>query len=134
MNSTSLPLQVQDLTRRYGQLVAVQRSELRGASGGDPRLPRSEWAGKTTTLRMCAGLLAPDCGRIEVAGAPIADQPLLARARLGFVPDRPFLYERLTAREFLDFVAALYDVPADLSRQRAETLIERLDLTDAART
>ena len=132
MNPTPLPLHVQDLTRRYGQLIAVQRLSFEVRPGEILGFLGPNGAGKTTTLRMCAGLLAPDTGRIEVAGAPIAERPLLARARLGFVPDRPFLYERLTAREFLDFVAALYDVPADLSRQRAETLIERLDLTDAA--
>ncbi|MGH3118932.1 MAG: ABC transporter ATP-binding protein, partial [Gaiellales bacterium] len=62
----------------------------------------------------------------------LRNQPLLARARLGFVPDRPFLYDRLSAREFLDFIAAIYDVPAVLARTRGIALLERLDLAEAA--
>jgi ABC-2 type transport system ATP-binding protein len=70
-----------------------------------------------------------------VAGADLAREPRVAKARLGFVPDRPYLYDRLTAREFLAFVAALYDLPAEAAERRAESLLERLELAaDASRT
>ena len=89
-------------------------------------------AGKTTTMRMCAGLLEPDRGRVTIAGVPLREQPLAARARFGYVPDEPFFYELLTAREFMEFVAALYDVPAALAAERAADLIERFALGPAA--
>ena len=89
-------------------------------------------AGKTTTLRCCSGLLRMDQGEITIAGASLAREPLRARAAFGFVPDRPYLYERLSAREMLDLIGALYDVPAQTARARAAELIHRLDLEAAA--
>src|SRR5206468_4795772 len=89
-------------------------------------------AGKTTTLRCCSGLLRPDDGEIVIDGHSLAREPLAARARLGFVPDQPFLYDRLTAWEFLDFVGALYRVGAAAARARAADLLARLQLADAA--
>src|SRR5205823_6969793 len=89
-------------------------------------------AGKTTTLRVCAGLLRAGGGEVWIAGASLARAPLVARARMGFVPDRPFLYDRLSAREFLDFVGALYDLPAAAARARGTALLEALELGEPA--
>jgi ABC-2 type transport system ATP-binding protein len=128
----ALPLQIRELTRRFGAFVAVDRLSLAVRPGEIVGFLGPNGAGKTTTLRVCAGLLHADGGEIVVHGASLAREPLLARARMGFVPDRPFLYDRLSAREFLDFVAALYDVPPAVATLRAEALLERLALTAMA--
>ncbi len=135
MNVATAPLVVQALARRFGRLEAVAGVSLRVDPGEIVGFLCANGAGKTTTLRCVAGLLMPDQGHIAVAGADLAREPRVAKARLGFLPDRPFLYDALSAREFLAFVAALYDLPADAAERRAEALLERLGLAaDASRT
>jgi ABC-2 type transport system ATP-binding protein len=128
----ALPLDIRGLVRRFGSLVAVNGLDLAVRPGEVLGFLGPNGAGKTTTLRVAAGLLAPDAGDVFVAGASLAREPLLARSRLGFVPDRPFLYERLTAREFLEFIAALYRVSEADAARRAEDLIARLELGEVA--
>jgi ABC-2 type transport system ATP-binding protein len=132
MSDRALPLQVRDLTRRYGAFTAVQGLDLEVRPGEIVGFLGPNGAGKTTTLRVCAGLLKPNHGEVAIDGVSLAAVSSRARSRAGFVPDRPFLYERLTAREFLDFVAALYDVPGELARSRADTFLDRLELMGAA--
>src|SRR5881398_3217998 len=122
------PLAVTALVRRYVDFTAVGGLDLEVRPVEIVGFLGPNGAGKTTTLRVCAGLLRPDEGEIQVAGFSLAREPMKARASMGFVPDRPFLYERLTAREFLEFVGALYDVPAGTAGARAEELLERLEL------
>jgi ABC-2 type transport system ATP-binding protein len=125
------PLRIIDLTRRYGAVTAVERLNLEVRSGEIVAFLGPNGAGKTTTLRVCAGLLRPDVGEVRIAGASLRGDSRRARAQLGFVPDRPYLYDRLSAREFLEFVGALYDVPAALAWERAERLLDRLELAEA---
>jgi ABC-2 type transport system ATP-binding protein len=125
------PLLARGLTRRFGALVAVDGLDLEVRPGEILGFLGPNGAGKTTTLRMCAGLLKPDAGTIEVAGASLAREPRRAKARFGFVPDRPFLYERLTGAEFLDLVGALYEVPPASARERIDALAVRLEMTEA---
>jgi len=133
-SSEELPLVVRGLARRYGSKVAVESLELEVRPGEILGFLGPNGAGKTTTLRMCAGLLEPDSGEIRVDGCLLGREPLEARRKLGFVPDDPFLYERLSAREFLDFIGAIYDVPAALTHERSERLLERFELADAGDT
>jgi len=126
------PLVVESLARRFGRVVAVADVSLEVGAGEIVGFIGANGAGKTTTLRCVSGLLAPDAGRVLVAGADLGRMPRAAKSRLGLVPDRPFLYERLSAREFLAFVAALYDLPVDASARRAEELLERLSLAGDA--
>ncbi len=126
------PLSVQGLVRRYGTHVAVDHLDLEVRAGEILGFLGPNGAGKTTTLRVCAGLLRPHAGTITIDGVALARAPREARRRFGYVPDRPFLYERLSALEFLDFIGALYDVPAAVTRARATALLERLDLGEAA--
>lgn len=132
MNDAAPPLSVTDLTRRYGDFVAVDRLSFEVRPGEILGFLGPNGAGKTTTLRVCAGLLRPDQGEVSASGVSLTRRPLAAKALMGFVPDRPFLYDRLTAREFLDFVAALYDVPRDLAEARRDDLIARLELEAVA--
>ena len=135
MTVPAVPLVIEGLARRFGPTEAVASVSLEVRAGEIVGFLGENGAGKTTTLRCVSGLIAPDEGRIQVAGADLAREPRVAKARLGFVPDQPLLYDRLSAREFLAFVAALYDLPADAAERRAEELLERLGLgPDAGRT
>lgn len=129
---TSPPLRIESLTRRFGEVVAVAELSLEVRAGEILGFLGPNGAGKTTTLRCCAGLLDPHGGTIHIDGVPLAAEPRGAKARMGFVPDRPFLYDKLTASEFLEFVAALYDLPAPAAADRADALLDRLDLGEAA--
>jgi ABC-2 type transport system ATP-binding protein len=127
------PLRLDGLVRRYGPVTAVDGVSLAVESGEIVGFLGPNGAGKTTTLRVIAGLLRPDTGSVTIAGHALATEPLAAKRRLGFVPDRPYLYDRLTAYEFLAFVAALYDVPPEIVRDRGEWLLQRLGLLGEAR-
>ena len=127
-----LPLEIRGLVRRFGSFTAVDELDLIVHPGEIVGFLGPNGAGKTTTLRCCSGLLRPDSGEVLIAGRSLSRDPLEARARMGFVPDHPFLYERLTAWEFLEFVGALYRVGASDAHARATALIERLELGPTA--
>jgi ABC-2 type transport system ATP-binding protein len=118
------------LAKKYGDFTAVD--------GIDLEVPRGELfgflgpngAGKTTTLRMIAGILRPTGGRVEIAGIDIAADPTAAKMKLGFIPDRPFIYEKLTGAEFLRFVAGLYDQEGPTVEHRARELLALFDLEE----
>jgi ABC-2 type transport system ATP-binding protein len=86
-------------------------------------------AGKTTTFRMIAGIILPTGGRIQIGGVDLLRQPLLAKRRLGYIPDRPFVYDKVTGAEFLRFVAALYDAQDASLERRIDELLELFELT-----
>jgi ABC-2 type transport system ATP-binding protein len=125
-------VRAQGLTRRYGDFTALSGLDLEVFPGELFGFLGPNGAGKTTTLRLLTGLLLPSEGEAFVAGHSLTRAPAAARARLGFVPETPFLYDRLTAREFLALCAALYDVPQDVARRRAAALLALLELTPAA--
>jgi ABC-2 type transport system ATP-binding protein len=87
-------------------------------------------AGKTTTIRMVAGALAPTSGSIRLGGHDLARRPKEAKSILGYIPDRPFLYEKLSGREFLTFAADLYKVPGDTADRKARELLDLFELWD----
>jgi len=121
---------IQDLVKKYGTFTAVNGVSLEVRPGEIHGFLGPNGAGKTTTIRMIAGLLKPSSGRILVNGHDLARDPERAKASLGFIPDRPFLYEKLTAGEFLRFHGGLYglDGPGVGDRVR-----EMLDLFELAR-
>jgi ABC-2 type transport system ATP-binding protein len=99
---------VQDLVKQYGKFTAVDGISLEVKPGEIHGFLGPNGAGKTTTLRMIAGLLRPTSGRAIVNGHDVTSEPEQAKASLGFIPDRPFIYEKLTAAEFLRFHGGLY--------------------------
>jgi ABC-2 type transport system ATP-binding protein len=131
MTSTRTPLSIRGLVRRYGRLTAVDGLDLEVRPGEILGFLGPNGAGKTTTLRCASGLLRAHAGSIAVAGFALADDTPAARAALGYVPDRPFLYPRLTGHEFLELIAALYDVPPAEARARGDALLTRLGLGEA---
>jgi len=132
MSDPAAPLLIRGLTRRYGSTLAVDGLDLEVRSGEIVGFLGPNGAGKTTTLRCASGLLRPDAGAIAIAGRSLERDPRGSRAALGFVPDRPFLYPRLTAHEFLELIGALYDVRESDARVRGAALLERLELSHAA--
>ncbi len=115
-------IQVQDVVKRYGAFTAVDGVSLDVAPGEIHGFLGPNGAGKTTTLRMIAGLLQATSGRITVNGHDMAAEPEAAKASLGFIPDRPFIYDKLTAAEFLRFHGGLYGLNGDLDARVSEML------------
>ena len=117
-----------NLTKNYGALKAVNNITLEVARGEVFGFLGPNGAGKTTTIKMMAGLLQPTEGSILIGGHDVQKEPLKAKFITGFIPDRPFLYEKLTAVEFMHFVAALYDMQD--STGRINELLEQFGLPD----
>jgi ABC-2 type transport system ATP-binding protein len=120
---------VTDLVKQYGSLTAVDRVTLDVQPGQIHGFLGPNGAGKTTTIRMIAGLLKPTAGRIVVNGHDLATEPALAKAALGFIPDRPFIYEKLTAGEFLRFHGGLYGLEPQAVEERIVEMLELFELT-----
>jgi ABC-2 type transport system ATP-binding protein len=120
---------VQDLVKKYGAFTAVDGVSLEVPEGQIHGFLGPNGAGKTTTIRMIAGLLKPTAGRILVNGHDLASDPERAKASLGFIPDRPFIYEKLTAAEFLRFHGGLYGMDGDGVPQRVSEMLELFELT-----
>jgi ABC-2 type transport system ATP-binding protein len=123
-------IQLEHLTKRYGSFTAVDDLNLQLSEGEIFGFLGPNGAGKTTTIRMMMGLLKPTAGRIILGGHDLAAAPLAAKAISTFVPDRPFIYEKLTGREFLHFVGGLYQVPEELYRERARESLDFFRLSD----
>ncbi len=117
------------LTKHYGKFTAVDGIDLEVPRGELFGLLGPNGAGKTTTLRMIAGILRPTSGTVLVGGIDIQQQPLEAKARLGYIPDRPFVYDKLTGGEFLRFAAALYGQQGAAVERRIDELLEFFELT-----
>jgi len=122
-------IQVQDVVKRYGAFTAVDGVSLDVAPGEIHGFLGPNGAGKTTTIRMIAGLLKPTSGRIVINGHDLAAEPERAKASLGFIPDRPFLYEKLTAGEFLRFHGGLYAMDEAEAARRGDEMLEIFELT-----
>jgi ABC-2 type transport system ATP-binding protein len=122
-------IRLQDLTKRYGKFTAVNGISLHVPRGELFGLLGPNGAGKTTTMRMIAGILQPTSGSIVVGGVDMLARPLEAKARLGFIPDRPFVYDKLTGGEFLRFAAALYGQDGPEVERRIDELLEIFDLS-----
>jgi len=120
------------LVKRFGDKVAVNNVNLEVDGGEIFGFLGPNGAGKTTTIKMICGLLRPTAGSAFVGGFDIQQRPIAAKSILGYVPDEPMLYEKLSAREFLSFVADLYNVPPQQAEHRAEELLKLLDLTSDA--
>lgn len=123
-------IKLTNITKRYGRFTAVNSINLEVPKGELFGFLGPNGAGKTTTLRMIAGILRPTSGSVEIGGIDLARNPIVAKNRLGFVPDRPFIYEKLTGAEFLRFVAGLYDQQGPQIEHRARELLALFDLED----
>ena len=121
-------IRLTDLTKRYGSFTAVDHISLDVPRGELFGFLGPNGAGKTTTLRMIAGILQPTTGTVTIAGHDIAIEPVAAKQKLGFIPDRPYVYDKLTGAEFLRFVAALYGQEGTAVERRMDELLELFEL------
>ncbi len=122
-------IQVERVSKRYGTFTAVDDVSLDVQPGEIHGFLGPNGAGKTTTIRIIAGLLKPTAGRVVIDGHELAARPEAAKRALGFIPDRPFLYEKLTAAEFLRFHGGLYGMDGNGVERRIEEILAVFELT-----
>ena len=123
-------IEITDVTKQYGPKVAVKDLNLVVPAGELFAFLGPNGAGKTTTIKMLCGLLFPTTGTVQVGGFDLKAQGDQARAVISYVPDQPFLYEKLTGREFLQFTADLYGMPPARTREKMAEVIELFHLDD----
>jgi ABC-2 type transport system ATP-binding protein len=122
-------IRLEGLTKHYGSFVALDHIALHVPRGVLYGCLGPNGAGKTTMLRMIAGILRPTDGRVLIGGDDVQVNPLAAKMRLGFIPDRPFVYDKLTGAEFLRFVAGLYGQQGETVERRVAELLEVFELS-----
>ncbi|NNG00509.1 MAG: ABC transporter ATP-binding protein [Desulfobacteraceae bacterium] len=118
------------LTKKYTHTVAVADLNLIIPEGELFGFIGPNGAGKTTTIKMMGGLLSPTNGRIRICGIDMIDQPVKAKQCIGFIPDRPYLYEKLTGMEFMQFTADLYRIDHNRFREQANRGLELFSLSE----
>jgi ABC-2 type transport system ATP-binding protein len=121
-------IEITNLTKRYGRKVAVDDLSLKIEPGQIFAILGPNGAGKTTTMKVLTGLLHPTSGTASVGGFDVVRQPLEAKRLLAYVPDEPYLYDKLTGREFLVFVGDLYGMSRRDIAERTEQLSAAFDL------
>ena len=123
-------IELRNLSKHFGKVIAVNHLNLSVSKGEIFGFIGPNGAGKTTTLRMMGGVLAPTEGSVIIDGINMADEPKEAKQRIGFIPDRPFLYEKLTGMEFLRFTADLFGMQEGLFHQKSEQVLKQFSLYD----
>lgn len=122
-------IKLDGLTKQYGQFTAVDGLDLHVRAGELFGFVGPNGAGKTTTIRMIVGVLRPTAGSVRIAGRDMTAEPLEAKRAIGYIPDRPYLYGKLTGMEFLRFVARLWGREGEETDRHAEELLELFDLS-----
>jgi ABC-2 type transport system ATP-binding protein len=123
-------IEINSLTKRYGSFTAVDSLDLVVPKGELFGFLGPNGAGKTTTLRMIAGILRPTAGTVRIGGIDVNKDPMAAKAGLGYIPDRPFIYDKLTGAEFLRFVAGIYGQHGKTIEHRGHELLSLFDLDE----
>jgi len=122
-------LELRGVAKRYGKFTAVKGLDLTVHRGEIFGFLGPNGAGKTTTIRMAAGVLRPSSGHVIVGGDDLDASPEAAKSRIGYIPDRPYLYEKLSGGEFLRFVAGLWGRDGEAVATRIDRLMELFQLT-----
>ena len=131
--TSSIVIQARGLTKRFGDLVAVDRVDLTVAKASVYGFLGPNGSGKSTTIRMLCGLLVPTAGEIEVLGLRIPAQAEALKRRIGYMTQRFSLFEDLSVRENLDFLATVQDLPASVRRVRVPELLQQYHLEDRSK-
>jgi ABC-2 type transport system ATP-binding protein len=118
------------LQKRYGDTFAVKGVDLQVRQGEIFGFLGPNGAGKTTTIKMLIGLLRPSAGSARIGAYDIQREPIAAKSLIGYVPDQPYLPEKLTAREFLQFIAGLYQIDRAVARRRGDELLKLFALDE----
>lgn len=125
-------IRTERLSKHFGRRMAVAELDLDIAKGEFFCFLGPNGAGKTTTIKMLTGLLHPSAGRALVGGYDIQKDPVKAKQLIGYIPDHPFLYEKLTGREFMRFVAGLYQMPESRADALGEELLRTFEINGVA--
>ncbi|MBF0572878.1 MAG: ABC transporter ATP-binding protein [Desulfamplus sp.] len=129
-------IEIRELRKKYGEFTAVDNLTLSIPAGEIFGFIGPNGAGKTTTISMIAGLLAPTSGSVVVCGIDMLKSPKQAKQNIGYIPDRPYIYEKLTAMEFLKFTADLFSMTTSMTkdefRQKAQAQLKTFSLLDWA--
>ena len=125
-------IELNQLVKKFGDLTAVDNVSLRIAPGEFFAMLGPNAAGKTTTIKMLTGLVKPTSGSSRICGFDIQSHPLEARKRMAYVPDFPFLYDKLTAWEFFRFIGRLFQLDAARIEKNAQELVARFHLDEFA--
>jgi ABC-2 type transport system ATP-binding protein len=123
-------IELRHVTKKFGSFTAVDDITLSVPKGEFFGFLGPNGAGKTTTIKMMAGLFVPTSGQILVNGFDVVKKPLEAKASISYVPDQPFLYDKLTGREFLFFIGGLYKMEKKIVAEKIEELIEHFEIGD----
>src|SRR5664280_834001 len=123
-------LQLIDLVKKFGSFTAVNKINLQIHPGDFFGFIGQNGAGKTTTIKMITGLYSPTSGKVLIDGKDIIKDPVEAKYQIGYIPDQPYIYEKLTGREFLFFSGGLYSLEKNLLKIRIEQTIEALQIGD----
>lgn len=123
-------IELEALTKKFGDFKAVDNLNLSVNKGEIFGFIGPNGAGKTTTIKMMGGILAPSSGTVKIAGIDMQKQPEAAKSNIGFIPDRPYIYEKLTGMEFLKFTADLYGVSDEIYSRKARENLEMFSLAD----
>ncbi|MCC6220581.1 MAG: ABC transporter ATP-binding protein [Deltaproteobacteria bacterium] len=123
-------IEIENLTKKFGSFVAVDNINLSIDRGKIFAFLGTNGAGKTTTIRMMTGVLEPSGGTVRIGGYDIQKNPIEAKFLMGVIPDRPYLYGKLTGREFLHFMADLYKTPYKTALDRIGILLDTYGLEE----
>ena len=126
-------ISIQGVTKNYGRKVAVDNLSLEIAPGEFFAVLGHNGAGKTTTIKMIAGLLRPTSGQIIVGGVDVQKDPIAAKKACAYVPDQPFLYDKLSGIEFMNFIADLYGVDGEGRAKEIDRLVELFGMKEFVR-
>jgi len=129
-----IAIATEKLTRKFGELTAVEDVDLQVVSGQFFGFLGPNGAGKSTTIKMLTGLLVPTAGRVSLLGMDFAHHPAEVKRQIGVVPEGMGLFERLTAPEYLEFVGRMYGLDKPTTRKRSEELLEFMQLADRSKT
>ncbi|MBI3122833.1 MAG: ABC transporter ATP-binding protein [Ignavibacteriales bacterium] len=121
-------LQLNELEKKYGSFEAVDKINLTVTRGELFGFLGPNGAGKTTTIKMITGLLSPTYGNILLNGIDVWKKPIESKMKIGYIPDQPFLYDKLTGREFLFFSGGLYELPHNKLKSNVDEMIEQLKI------
>ena len=122
-------IELTNLVKKFGSFAAVNNVSLKVPAGQFFGFLGPNGAGKTTTIKMMTGLYAPTAGRCLINGFDIQKQPYQAKLQFGYVPDQPYLYEKLSGREFLYFVGGLFNMSGNSLRDKMEALMDVFEIS-----
>jgi ABC-2 type transport system ATP-binding protein len=129
-----IAIATEKLTRKFGELLAVDGVDLQVESGQFFGFLGPNGAGKSTTIKMLTGLLVPTVGRVSLLGMDFAQHRVEVKRQIGVVPEGMGLFERLTAPEYLEFVGRMYGLDKPTTRKRSDELLEFMQLADRSKT